>query len=137
MAGERCSPAICAFIGPPKHDLACDRGIGCRIGTGLLAKRCSLMTDRVDSFETIARPLIQQCRREIGAAWVQVEAAREGLRRGRWLLAVWEEQRRKGDLYWKSRTDLSSRSEAARIGMFVPSHPPHAPGRRPPPRHAA
>jgi hypothetical protein len=127
------------FIGPPKRDLACDRRIGCKIGTDLLARRCSLMTDRADPFETIARPLIQQCRREIGAAWVQIEAAREGLRRSRWLLAVWEEQRRKGDVYWKTRPDLSGRSEAARIGMFVPSHAPYPPRRRlaPPPKHAA
>ena len=103
---------------------------GCKIGTDLLARRCSLMTDRADPFETIARPLIQQCRREIGAAWVQIEAAREGLRRSRWLLAVWEEQRRKGDVYWKTRPDLSGRSEAARIGMFVPSHAPFPPRRR-------
>jgi hypothetical protein len=88
-------------------------------GTDAHLWRCSLMSDQAHPFEEIARPFIEQCRREIGAAWTQVEAAREGLRRTRGLLAVWEEQRRMGDAYWSGRPDLSSRSEAARIGMFV------------------
>ena len=36
----------------------------------------------------IARPLIEQCRRDIAAAWAQIEAAREVLGSGLWLSMV-------------------------------------------------
>jgi hypothetical protein len=46
------------------------------------------------SVVALARPLIEQCRREIEAGWQQLEAARKMLARSRWLLARWEAQRR-------------------------------------------
>ena len=43
----------------------------------------------------LARELIEQCRRDIVAAWEQVEASRRILDRSRWLLARWAEQARR------------------------------------------
>ena len=40
----------------------------------------------------IAKPIIAQCRREIAAAWTQVEAARTELKRTRVLHERWAEQ---------------------------------------------
>jgi hypothetical protein len=76
------------------------------------------MADQAGQAEAIARTFIAQCRREIAAAWVQVEAAREVLRRGRWLLARWTE-RGGTESDEEARLASSGRSEAARIGMFV------------------
>ena len=73
--------------------------------------------------EAIARPLIEQCRREIAAAWVQIEAANEMLARGRWLLARWREQPRMDEAKENARLASSGRSEAARLGAFVMVEP--------------
>jgi hypothetical protein len=45
------------------------------------------------SLEAIADHIIAQCRREIEAAMLQIEAARAILVSSRWLLARWEERR--------------------------------------------
>jgi hypothetical protein len=71
------------------------------------------------SVDALARQLITQCRREIEAAWAHIEAAKEILRQGRWLLKRWAEQDRIGELRENARLASSARSEAARIGMFV------------------
>jgi hypothetical protein len=82
------------------------------------------MADQSVLAEAVARPLIEQCRREIAAAWMQVEAAREGLRRGRWLLSRWTERSRIDEPNEEeARLNSSDRSEAARIGMFVLAEP--------------
>jgi hypothetical protein len=44
-----------------------------------------------DSPTEIAKPIIAQCRREIAAAWTQVEAARTELKRTRVLHERWSE----------------------------------------------
>jgi hypothetical protein len=85
------------------------------------------MAEQVVSIEVMARPLIEQCRREIAAAWVQIEAARDVLSHGNWLLVRWAEGSR---LYESSRADAPERSEAARIGMFVSVEPEPHRGRR-------
>jgi hypothetical protein len=77
------------------------------------------MAEQVVSIETMARPLIEQCRREIAAAWVQVEAAREVLKRNRWLIERWAEHDRLDEAHESTRLVSFGRSEAARIGMFV------------------
>jgi len=56
---------------------------------------------------------------EIEAAWGHIEAAKEILRHGRWLLERWAEQGRSGEPTENARLASSARSEAARIGMFV------------------
>jgi len=44
--------------------------------------------------EAIARRIIEECRREIAAAGLHIEAMREILVRSRWLVAKWDERRR-------------------------------------------
>jgi len=84
------------------------------------------------SVDALARQLITQCRREIEAAWAHIEAAREILRQGRWLLERWAEQTRIGEPTENARLASSARSEAARIGMFVLLEPePPRRSRRP------
>ena len=76
-----------------------------------------LMTEQFRLVEAIAREAIVQCRREIELAWAQVEAAKEVLRRGRWLLARWAAQAQTaGD---NRPSPSRRRSEAATRGMFV------------------
>jgi hypothetical protein len=77
------------------------------------------MAEQVVSVEAMARPLIEQCRREIAAAWVQIEAARGVLKRGRWLIERWAEHSRLDEPHESARLVSFGRSEAARIGMFV------------------
>ena len=77
------------------------------------------MADQAVSPEALARPLIEQCRREIASAWVQIEAAREVLKRGRWLIDRWAEHSRLDEAHESTRLVSLGRSEAARIGMFV------------------
>jgi hypothetical protein len=81
------------------------------------------MEEHVDPVGALAQPFIEQCRREIAAAWTHIEAAREMLKRGRWLLARWAEQRKWLEAKESARLDASNRSEAARIGMFVSVEP--------------
>jgi hypothetical protein len=77
------------------------------------------MVDRSRPVEAVAWPFIEQCRREIDAAWTEIEAARDVLRRSRWLRAKWAEQREMGYSRASTSPISSDRSEAARIGMFV------------------
>jgi hypothetical protein len=44
--------------------------------------------------ETIARRLIEDCRRDIAAARLHIEAMRAILAGSRWLVATWDERRR-------------------------------------------
>jgi hypothetical protein len=68
--------------------------------------------------ETLARSIIEQCRREIAAAWIHIEAAREGLRRTSWLSARWSEQIRMNKSNGSARPE-SDRPKTVHIGMFV------------------
>jgi hypothetical protein len=77
------------------------------------------MAEQVVSIEAMARPLIEQCRRDIAAGWAQIEAAREVLKRGRWLIERWAEHGRLDEAHESARLKSFGRSEAARIGMFV------------------
>jgi hypothetical protein len=81
------------------------------------------MEEQSHPVEAIARPLIEQCRREIAAAWAQIEAANEMLARSAWLLARWLEQPRMDELEENARLASSGRSEAARLGAFVMVEP--------------
>ena len=81
------------------------------------------MADQAVSIEALARPLIEQCHRDIAAAWAQIEAAREVLKRGRWLVERWAEHSRLDEANESARLHSFGRSEAARIGMFVTVEP--------------
>jgi hypothetical protein len=51
------------------------------------------VTERSSFVEVLARQLIEQCRRDVAAAALHIEAARAILKGSRWLLARWEERR--------------------------------------------
>jgi hypothetical protein len=91
------------------------------------------MDDQFTRIE-LARPFIEQCHREIELAWLQIEAAKEVLTRGRWLLARWAEQSRAKTSNCIASPRPSDRSEAARMGMFVTLRPAAQPRRKPPTR---
>ena len=52
------------------------------------------MAEPTPIVEAIARRLIEDCRRDIAAAGLHVEAMRGILARSRWLVAKWDERRR-------------------------------------------
>ena len=52
------------------------------------------MLEQTLTIEAIARPLIEQCRRDIAAAAAHLDAARAMLAGSRWLIARWDERRR-------------------------------------------
>jgi hypothetical protein len=76
------------------------------------------MADQTISPEANARQVIERCRREIQAAWDQINAARELLKGTRWMLTRWAEQSAAIDRAHLP-TAAPGRSEAAREGMFV------------------
>ena len=51
------------------------------------------MAEPTPIVEAIARPLIEECRRDIAAAGLHIEAMRGILARSRWLVARWDERR--------------------------------------------
>jgi hypothetical protein len=81
------------------------------------------MDEQAASVDTFAQQIIEQCRREIAAAWLHIEAAKEILRHGRWLLERWAEQSQSHKTSESARLNSFTRSEAARIGMFVRVEP--------------
>jgi hypothetical protein len=52
------------------------------------------VAEQTYSVEAVAHQIIAQCRREIEAAMLQIEAARAILVHSGWLIARWEERRR-------------------------------------------
>jgi hypothetical protein len=78
------------------------------------------MTDQACSAVVLARPIIEQCRREIEAGFHHLEAAREMLRRTRWLVARWETQR---EAYANIGSVTLANFDAARQAMFVAVKP--------------
>jgi hypothetical protein len=78
------------------------------------------MTDQACSVIALARPLIEQCRRDIEAGFHHLEAARDMLRRTRWLVARWEAQR---EAYANVGTVTLANFDAARQAMFVEAKP--------------
>jgi hypothetical protein len=77
------------------------------------------MIDQSGSAEAIARQVIEQCRREIASAWTHVEAARDALRRSRWMLARWSEQIGMAKRNERREPQPSDRPQSVRIGKFV------------------
>ena len=84
------------------------------------------MAEQTNVVETIARQLVEQCRRDIEAAALVIAGARAILESSRWLLTRWEERRRAdaatGGLRLPAYDD-------ARAGMFL-SVAPEEPRRR-------
>ena len=84
------------------------------------------MAEQTNVVETIARQLVEQCRRDIEAAALAIAGARAILESSRWLLTRWEERRRAdaatGGLRLPTYDDT-------RAGMFL-SVAPEEPRRR-------
>jgi hypothetical protein len=78
------------------------------------------MTDQAYSVLALARPLIEQCRRDIQAGLDHLEAARDMLRRTRWLVTRWEAQR---EAYAHVGAVTLANFDAARQAMFVEAKP--------------
>lgn len=74
------------------------------------------MADQTSFVETVARHVIEQCRRDIEAARLQIEAARAILKGSQWLVARWEERRRTDAVTGGIRLPAY---DEVRAGMFV------------------
>ena len=85
------------------------------------------MAEQHYSVEEVARHIIAQCRREIEAAMLQIEAARAILVGSRWLLARWEERRRADAITGGLRLPAY---DAARASGFIEVEEPEEPRRR-------
>lgn len=85
-----------------------------------------VMTEQTYSVEATARQFIDNCRREISAAMLQIEAARAILVSSRWLLTRWEESQRAGPT---GGIHLPAYDEAHATG-FVGIEPPRRRRRR-------
>jgi len=77
--------------------------------------------------EAIARPLIEECRRDIAAAGVHIEAMRGILTRSRWLVARWDERRREDAITGGIRLPAD---DALRVSGFVTIEEQAEPRRR-------
>jgi hypothetical protein len=87
------------------------------------------VADQTNAVETIARQLVEHCRRDIEAAALAIAGARAILESSRWLLARWEERRRADAATGGLRLPAF---DDARAGMFlaVASAEPRPRGRR-------
>jgi len=84
------------------------------------------VADQTNVVETIARQLVEHCRRDIEAAQLAIAGARAILESSRWLLARWEERRRADAVTGGLRLPAY---DNARAGMFL-SVAPEEPRRR-------
>jgi len=86
------------------------------------------VAEQTYSVEAAAREIIAQCRREIEAAMLQIEAARAILAGSRWLIARWEERRRADAITGGLRLPAY---DARRASGFIEVEEPEEPrGRR-------
>ena len=79
------------------------------------------MADQTNVVETIARQLVEQCRRDLEAAALAIAAARAILESSQWLLARWDERRRADAVTGGLRLPAY---DDARAGMFLSVAPP-------------
>ena len=85
------------------------------------------MADQTNVVETIARQLVEQCRRDLDAAALALAGARAILEGSRWLLARWDERRRADAVTGGLRLPTY---DDARAGMFLSVAPPEPHHRR-------
>src|SRR5262249_24860440 len=93
--------AVAGYLARPLC-LSARRGLG----TGRRRERYRCMEEHVDPVGALAQPFIAQCRREIAAAWIHIEAAKEMLKRGRWL---WRAGPSNGNYLKRKKQQCSSR----------------------------
>ena len=85
------------------------------------------MADQTNVVETIARQLVEQCRRDLEAAALALAGARAILDGSRWLLTRWDERRRADAVTGGLRLPAF---DDARAGMFLSVPPPEPHHRR-------
>jgi len=85
------------------------------------------VADQTNVVETIARQLVEQCRRDLEAAALAIAGARAILDGSRWLLARWDERRRADAVTGGLRLPAF---DDARAGMFLSVPPPEPHHRR-------
>jgi hypothetical protein len=85
------------------------------------------VAEQTYSVEAIARQIIAQCRREIEAAMLQIEAARAILVGSGWLIRRWEERQRADAITGGLRLPAY---DAARASGFIEVEEPQEPRRR-------
>jgi hypothetical protein len=95
-----------------------------RTGLALAADQLDGTEARHGGVDVTARCYIEQSRCAIASAWIQIEAAREMLKRTRGLLERWAERSPTSGADESARLKSPRRSEAARIGMLVPVERP-------------
>jgi hypothetical protein len=78
--------------------------------------------------EAIARRLIEECRRDIAAARLHIEAMRAILTGSRWLVATWDERRRQDAVTGGIR--LPAYDEVKASGFIAIAEPQDRRGRR-------
>ena len=85
------------------------------------------MAEQTPVVEAIARRLIEECRRDIEAAGLHIEAMRRILAGSRWLVARWDERRREDAVTGGIRLPAY---DALRATGFVAVEEAEAPRRR-------
>jgi hypothetical protein len=85
------------------------------------------VADQTNVVETIARQLVEQCRRDLEAAALALAGARAILDGSRWLLTRWDERRRADAVTGGLRLPAF---DDARAGMFLSVPPPEPHHRR-------
>ena len=85
------------------------------------------MPEPIPVVEAIARRIIEECRRDIAAAGLHIEAMRAMLKGSRWLLARWDERRQVDAVTGGLRLPAY---DAVRASGFVDVEETEAPRRR-------
>ena len=86
------------------------------------------MAEQTPFVEAIARRLIGECRRDIEAARLQIEAMRSILAGSRWLVARWDERRRDDAVTGGIRLPVHDAAKAS--GFIEIQEPAQRRGRR-------
>ena len=85
------------------------------------------MAEQTPFVEAIARRIVEECRRDIEAARLHIEAMRAILVNSRWLLARWDERRRADAITGGIRLPAY---DAVRASGFIEIHETDEPRRR-------
>ena len=72
------------------------------------------MDGQASPIDVAARQFIEQCRHDIAAAWTHVEAAKDVLRRSRWLVERWAVQANLDQVSELTPANLSVRRRRSR-----------------------
>jgi hypothetical protein len=86
------------------------------------------VAEQTPFIETLARRLIEECRRDLAAARLHIEAMRAILAGSRWLVATWDERRREDAVTGGIRLPVYDEVKAS--GFIAIAEPEERRGRR-------